>query len=119
MELGAEEVARGEVPAGMTAGLALRQRAGLLDAIVAVLVRERGVGSGQADAELAEGAREAGRARVAISVVQQLWQRRGVVPRPRGAAHPEAILLPAAAAHPDRRHDMAIFAAAARCEIDA
>src|SRR3989442_4359662 len=118
MELGAEEVALGEVPAGMTAGLALRQRAGLLDAIVAVLVRERGVGSGQAEAELAEGARDAGRARVAIAVVQQLGQRRGVVERPRGAAGPEAILLPAEAAHPDRRHDLASLAAPARDEID-
>src|SRR5207245_5780406 len=98
MELGVEEVARGEVPAGMTTGLALRQRAGLLEAIVAVLVRERGVGSGQAEAELAEGARDAGRARVAVSVVQQLGQRRGVVERPRGAAGPAAVLLPAAAA---------------------
>src|SRR5439155_1438002 len=118
MELGVEEVAGGEVPAGMTTGLALRQRAGLLEAIVAVLVRERGVGSGQAEAELAEGARDAGRARVAVSVVQQLGQRRGVVERPRGAAGPEAVLLPAEATHRDRRNDLTSVATPARDEID-
>ena len=56
VELGLEEVAGGEVAPRMLARVALGQRARLLDPVLTVLIRERGVGSARGQAELAKDA---------------------------------------------------------------
>src|SRR5262249_45094258 len=81
VELGSEEVARGEVGAPIAPKLTLWKRSRLLDAVVAVLVRQRRVEPGRAHADLGEGPRQSTLRIVAVAVLANSGQRDVVVER--------------------------------------
>src|SRR5713226_4030400 len=118
MQLRGVEISRREVRGAVAGEGSLRQRAGLLDPVVAVLVRHRRVEVAGAGAQLGESPREPRGREVPVSVLLKVGERDVVVEWAGLSAGPEPVALPAEAAGLQLGDDLARGLAPAGDDVD-
>ncbi len=118
MQLGRVEVARGEVGAAIAAEVSRRQRPGLLDPVVAVLVRHRGVEVADPGAHLDESPREPRGGEVPVAVFLDMSERDAVVEWTGLPAGLDPVALPPEAAELQLGDDLARRLSAAGDDVE-